>query len=358
VEAWLLLLLETNWFLLYSGSRTLATTVETALLQVGLACYPRHSALGLAALALMVRPTSALPWIPLALLYLFSTLPSLPLRRLATLPLLPLLAVLVCTTSDSFYYGTPTLTPLTFLRHNVASNLSSFYGVEEWRWYLTHTLPPTLGPLLLPATLGLPSLPATTSLPILSTLATLSFLPHKEMRFLQPILPLLLYSAARFLSHHYSSLPSSRSTLLLLLTNIPLALYLSLMHQQGVTAAALHLGDVEGGALVLMPCHSTPLYSHVHAPAPLAFLTCRPPLPGEGEEEQEVFYRDPVAWLAATYPPPSPIPPNVLLFDVLEPVVGRELAARGLQPCRSWHHSHFPRGRTGARVLLYCRHTG
>ena len=65
--SWLLLLTQTNWFLLYSGSRTLATTLETSLLLLALASYPHPRALGLAALGVMMRPTAALAWLPLAL---------------------------------------------------------------------------------------------------------------------------------------------------------------------------------------------------------------------------------------------------------------------------------------------------
>ena len=358
--SWLLLLTQTNWFLLYSGSRTLATTLETSLLLICLASYPHPRALGLAALSVMMRPTAALAWLPIAPLFCVSILPSMPFKKLFALLLAPLAAVLLAVMADSLFYGSPTLTPLNFFKVNVMHDLGSFYGVQGWWWYFSHTLIPILGPLLIPALLGLPSISALLSLPILSTIFVLSLLPHKEMRFLHPILPLLLFSAARYFSKRFKSPPSSRATLLFFLANIPLTLYLSLLHQQGVVAAAEHLGKQKENALILMPCHSTPLYSHIHSEVAVRFLTCHPPLHGKKleEEEAEAFYRAPRSWIDLQYPlnsRNSPIPGNVLFFDNLEEKVGGALRARGLQPCLSWHHTHFPEGRIGARVLLYCR---
>ena len=337
---------------MYSGSRTLANTLETSLLLLALASYPSHRALGLAALSVMVRPTAVLAWLPLAPLYCLTTLPSLPLSRLVSLPLLPLAAVILTVTVDSIYYGGFAFTPWTFFHTNVMQDVSSFFGSHPYYWYLSHALLPILGPLLLPAVLGLPRLPSLLSLPILSTLLVLSLLPHKEMRFLQPILPLLLYSAACHLAKKCQGPPSSRVTLALLLTNLPLALYLCQVHQQGVVEASLHLGCQASPALLLMPCHSTPLYSHIHRDIAVRHLSCLPPLPGEGAEEAETFYRDPVAWLEEEYP--HSLPHNVVMFDSLEQEVEGWLRARGRVPCLSWFHTHFPEGRVGARVLLYC----
>ena len=251
--SWQLLLTQTNWFLLYSGSRTLATTLETSLLLICLASYPHPRALGLAALSVMMRPTAALAWLPIAPLFCVSILPSMPFKKLFALLLAPLAAVLLAVMADSLFYGSPTLTPLNFFKVNVMHDLGSFYGVQGWWWYFSHTLIPILGPLLIPALLGLPSISALLSLPILSTIFVLSLLPHKEMRFLHPILPLLLFSAARYFSKRFKSPPSSRATLLFFLANIPLTLYLSLLHQQGVVAAAEHLSKQKENALILMP---------------------------------------------------------------------------------------------------------
>jgi phosphatidylinositol glycan class B len=144
--------------------------------------------------------------------------------------------------------------------------------------------------------------------------------------------------------------------MLLILANVPLALYLSLLHQRAPVSAALHLGQQQHPALLLLPCHSTPLHSHLHLGPPARSLACRPPVPGlEEEDEAEAFHRAPRAWLEAEYPPGGPaLPPNVLLFDSMEAAVSGWLRARGRGPCQDWHHTHFPTGRQGRRLLLYC----
>ena len=55
VAAWLLLLGQTNWFLLYSGSRTLVNTMEAALVSVAVSLQPAPAHLAVVALAAMLR---------------------------------------------------------------------------------------------------------------------------------------------------------------------------------------------------------------------------------------------------------------------------------------------------------------
>ena len=48
-----------------------------------------------------------------------------------------------------------------------------------------------------------------------------------------------------------------------------------------LNALPMYLGlDLRGGVHFLMPCHSTPFYSHVHADVPMSFLDCTPPQAG------------------------------------------------------------------------------
>jgi hypothetical protein len=72
------------------------------------------------------------------------------------------------------------------------------------------------------------------------------------------------------------------SVFMLLGTNMPIALYLSSLHQRGavsvmsVVDAETRGRDVEQHVLFLMPCHSTPFYSHVGHGPQLTFLDCSP----------------------------------------------------------------------------------
>lgn len=129
-----------------------------------------------------------------------------------------------------------------------------------------------------------------------------SFLSHKEFRFLLPIVPLSMYYCGIFfhsLCEHTESAdneseralasdnvrqPSGRRQvsgsgddehksrlsmvyillILLLVTNVPIALYFSLIHQRGTVTVMKYLHDEDvirpANVLFLMPCHSTPYY--------------------------------------------------------------------------------------------------
>lgn len=74
-----------------------------------------------------------------------------------------------------------------------------------------------------------------------------------------------------------------------------LAAYFSLVHQGGTVAAMDWLAAQPRvqSALFLMPCHSTPFYSHMHRPIPMTFLDCSPP--GWAEHVAELNVADPSA---------------------------------------------------------------
>jgi hypothetical protein len=71
------------------------------------------------------------------------------------------------------------------------------------------------------------------------------------------------------------------SLVFLVVTQVPMALYFSLVHQRGAVKVMEYLaGEAQGGRVLgvwfLMPCHSTPFYSHLHAPIPMRTLDCSP----------------------------------------------------------------------------------
>ena len=361
VAAWLLLLTQTNWFLLYSGSRTLVNTTETSLLSLGLYLFPRPTFLWVVAVSVMMRPTIAVAWAPLLLQHSFSLLRRGEVVRLVRNCLVPLVLVGLLVMLDSLFYGRLVVTPFNFFKVNILHNLGSFYGENPWHFYLTHCLAPVLGPLLLLLPLPLLSWSSEPDLikwPSLASLCFLSCLSHKEMRFLQPVIPLLLYSSARQLARRLA--PSSSCLVTALTLNLPLALYLSLVHQRGVVDTALWLGQQSdlSSVIFLTPCHSSPLYSHAHnANITLDYLTCLPNLAGqegkEGEylDEAEIFYRDPALLLREKYSGYQ----CVVIFDVLRPSLDPVLAEKGFSLVNSFFHSHLPEGRIGGRVLVFCR---
>jgi phosphatidylinositol glycan class B len=140
---------------------------------------------------------------------------------------------------------------------------------------------------------------------------------------------------------------------LLVITNLPLAIYLSTVHQRGAVAV---MPIVEQQArlvkeplvLFLMPCHSTPFHSHVGHGIELEFLDCSPSgyrpamsldvdcIKGAekgalqyGLDEADRFYQDPEEFLKCAYPPQgwvrkkkghgNRLPTHVVMFSGLAP---------------------------------------
>lgn len=69
---WSMFMLATSWFWFYTGTRTLSNTLETCLTTIALSYYPWRKSestkfIWFVALAAFVRPTAAIPWVPLCL---------------------------------------------------------------------------------------------------------------------------------------------------------------------------------------------------------------------------------------------------------------------------------------------------
>ena len=132
-----------------------------------------------------------------------------------------LLSLVATVLVDSFLWGYWVWPEGAVLFFNTALNKSSDWGVSPWHWYASSALPRALHfliPFVLCAWLGLrlPSHSEKTSFgvwlsslfhwdsggtiyysaPAVAYIALYSFLAHKELRFILPVLPMLLLSAA------------------------------------------------------------------------------------------------------------------------------------------------------------------
>jgi GPI mannosyltransferase 3 len=123
----------------------------------------------------------------------------------------------------------------------------------------------------------------------------LSCISHKEFRFLMPLLPLAfaciglnlyqLQAATATLTLYRGKHLFNGVILLLVITHSIPGLYLAIVHQRGVIDVmhwlrneARHKSHPVENVLFLMPCHSTPFYSHFHHNISMRFLTCEPPI--------------------------------------------------------------------------------
>ncbi|KAL0345978.1 UNVERIFIED_CONTAM: GPI mannosyltransferase 3 [Sesamum radiatum] len=271
----------TNWFMFFCIPRTLSNSLETVLTLVSLYYWPclrtssgavpcgsRKCALVLAAIACAIRPTSAITWIYVGVLELLMTRDKLKFVLLEVIPIGSLL-VLLCLKSEA-----------------------------SWT--------------------------------IVWVLGTYSLLGHKEFRFVLPVLPVALmfsgYSLANLgkcelskrkvkessSSHKKRSLKLQLAVFFLLVTNTPMAIYMSMIHQlkcilshatskvavvcifpscvvftwyftsQRGTEDVMHYLSNEArenkvkSILFLTPCHATPYYSILHHNIPMRFLDCTP----------------------------------------------------------------------------------
>ena len=219
---------------------------------------------------------------------------------------------------DSFFHGSWIVTPYEFLKLNVLDQVGNYYGVHPWYWYFSSGLPAVLGIGIIPFFLSVfAAIQSWSSLKdrqmllvsIIITIFVYSLLPHKEFRFLLQILPMCLYCISQFLADW----SKTRSTLVIwlvafviLLSNAVPAGYLSVVHQQGSIKVMHKLANIakdykddsgqHAKIFFMMPCHSTPYYSHIHANISMRFLSCEPNFKKQENylDEADLFYKDPM----------------------------------------------------------------
>lgn len=210
-----------------------------------------------------------------------------------------------------------------FLDVNVTQSISIFYGANAAHFYLSQGIPLLLAtqlpffldgarrlarrPVSVRSIAALNSLVGVTA----GTIVVYSLLPHKEWRFLHPLLPAMHLLVALSLVQR-STPPSSSSTsasspstfsrtcrttlgirpshALLVLASLPPAIYLTAFHGlgQALVPAHIHATNPPTRSVgFVMPCHSTAWQAGMHAPWLESregegdrawFLTCEPPV--------------------------------------------------------------------------------
>ncbi|KAM4630422.1 GPI mannosyltransferase 3 isoform 2-T2 [Polymixia lowei] len=286
VAKWTLFCQLCSWFTWFCCTRTMTNTTETTLTTLALFYYPLPGSkthcskkyLTLVALAVIVRPTALIVWLPLLVYH--------------------------------------------FWQEN-----------NKLRLITHHCIP-------------------------------IGLLAHKEFRFIYPVLPFCMV----FCGISLANLKTWRRAAAygLLVTNLVPALYTGLIHQRGTLDVMSHLQrlcDINSvsnspqlDVLFLMPCHSTPFYSHVHCPMRMRFLECPPDL-GEEDytDEAKLFFDDPLHWLRISFPYKSSLPTHLVMFDVLEKKISVFLEGNNFMRRAEIFHTHFPEGRVGGGIFIYER---
>uniref|UniRef100_A0A3Q2YLC8 Mannosyltransferase n=1 Tax=Hippocampus comes TaxID=109280 RepID=A0A3Q2YLC8_HIPCM len=358
-----------SWFTWFLCTRTLTNSVEATITCLALSYFPlpaskTHSSkkyLSLVALAIIVRPTALIVWLPLLAYHFWQCKNKLRLFVHDYIPI-GVSAVVISTTIDCIFYEKWIFVQFNFLKINVFHNVAELYGTHPWHWYLTQGFPVVIGPhlpfffhgcflafrryrVLLVA--------------ITWTIGVYSLLPHKEFRFIYPVLPFCLIFCGKFLLQLMWRRAAACG---LLAVNLLIALYTGLIHQRGALDVMSHVRALchnvsEPDVLFLMPCHSTPYYSHIHCPLKMSFLECPPDLGQAGHvDEADRFYDDPLLWLRTSFPHTQSRPSHLVLFDVLEKEISIFLQDNNYKKTTDIFHTHFPEGRLGGRIFMYEKH--
>ncbi|XP_013111842.1 GPI mannosyltransferase 3 isoform X2 [Stomoxys calcitrans] len=382
-KKWGLFLTIASWFWFYMGSRTLSNTLESSLTTIALSFFPWYGEgiayLWPAILCCFLRPTAAIIWLPLVFYHLRKSKISWTNLIFKRYLVISLTVAAVVIGIDSYMHGRFLVTPYEFLKYNIFQNIGNFYGSHPWYWYFTVGLPTVLGINFLPFLFGtIETIRKHESYPvrkyllvtIVLALAVLSAVEHKEFRFVTVLMPLCFYIATDTLtrwSYKASSLVLWIVAILIVVGNAIPAWYLSTVHQRGPIDVMAKLGDIAVeyrssenrpvNILFLMPCHSTPYYSHIHQNVSMRFLTCEPNLKQlpDYKDEADLFFESPIHWLRSHIPsyPRSAKPSHVVLYEPLAKTIN-DFLVDYKQVC-TIENAEYINSRTGKHILVYQR---
>nr|GEU33282.1 GPI mannosyltransferase 3 [Tanacetum cinerariifolium] len=389
VAQWALFAQLSNWFMFYCITRTLSNSLETVLTVISFYYWPclrvnstnlppvsRYWALVAAAIACAIRPTSAIIWLYVGLMELFVSRDRLKFVFLEVVPIGSIVLGLTFLL-DRWMYGSWILVPLNFLKFNFLSSGGDYYGTHPWHWYFTQGFTVMIFTFLPFMVVGIiQSKNWKLSGLILWVLALYSVLGHKEFRFVLPVLPIALafsgYSLS-MLSRRYSSGKKIKKTtttrtkstwkikaavLFLLATNLPMAIYMSMVHQRGTEDVMNYLakearhGNVKS-ILLLTPCHATPYYSTLHQNLPMRFLDCSPSEVKGIPDESDRFMMDPIGF-ASEFAKNWSKPSHIILFESEEKHLKDFLLSQSFEERKRFFHAHFKVDRDlQASVVVY-----
>ncbi|KAI0531492.1 hypothetical protein KFK09_001048 [Dendrobium nobile] len=364
-----------NWFMFFCMPRTLSNSLETVLTIIGLYYWisflgiskhyvpstSRKIALLISALACAIRPTSAIIWLYVGIFDILGIQKKLRFLFLEVLFIGIFVFALTCLL-DWWMYGSWTFVAINFIRFNFFSSGGDYYGTHVWHWYFSQGFPAMIFTFLPYSLLGIfKSKEWRLSGLIAWVLGIYSILGHKEFRFVLPVLPIALmfsgYSLAALSQSKPSRIEKGRflgmrctsriqlSILFLIATNIPMALYMSLVHQRGSEDVMYYLskeandGKVKS-ILFLMPCHSTAYYSSLHHNLPMRFLDCSPSHTKGVLDESDQFMANPAGFVSEMFQHIS-LPSHIVVFDSQEKKFEEILTLFSFREEKRFFHAHF-----------------
>ena len=174
---------------------------------------------------------------------------------------------------DSWYFGKFTVTAFNFLYFNLLTGGSEFYGRNPVHWIISEGMPVVYTSMLPLLIFGIyKTRRSLHTISYLFALFMISTSPHKEYRFLLPYFPHAILILCRALPKI-----SKKWLVLIVVLQVPLAVFLSFYHQVGAldTIDWLRYNQAEKVGFYIN-CHGTPFYSHIHRNITMHSLQCRP----------------------------------------------------------------------------------
>ncbi|XP_051142628.1 mannosyltransferase APTG1 isoform X2 [Andrographis paniculata] len=388
---WALFAQLTNWFMFFCINRTLSNSLETVLTLVSLYYWPclrpspsavpsgyRYCALLAAAVACAIRPTSAITWIYIGILELFTTRNKLKFVCLEVVPIGALVLGLTFLL-DYLLYGSWVVVPLNFMKFNFFSSGGDYYGTHPWHWYMTQGFTVMLFTFIPFSIAGIVESKEWKLAGLIAwVLGVYSLLGHKEFRFVLPVLPIALMFSGYSLSElgqcelakkkvnggvgyrvkHSRKL--KMALLFLLVTNAPMAIYMSMVHQRGAEDVMNYLSEAVrdkentiNHILFLTPCHATPYYSTLHQNIPMCFLDCTPSEERVTMDESDQFLANPLDF-ATRFAQNWTRPSHIVLFDSQENLLKEFLHSHNFSEIKRFFHAHFKVDRElQASIVVY-----
>eukprot|EP00938_MAST-03A_sp_MAST-3A-sp1_P000447 g447.t1 len=317
-----------NWFVFYTITRSYSNSAEAVLTICALSVWPRNSnessfvALCLAALATIVRPSSASFWIVPCLTILVRAYKKSGknlVRHIRNTIVVSIVSISLMVAIDTIHYqGQLTFVPLNFLRFNVLTGGSEFYGAHPWYWYFVEGIPSIVGTMLPFLIWGIHTLYRQDNMRLLEWLlcalvpiVLLSRVAHKELRFILPqhyiFLTICGVGLTNLRFRYVKKLWFRILFYTIIVSNVIAAFYLCLVHQRGAidVMVTLRQETYMDSVLFMGNCHMTPFHSHLHRDnVRMRILECPPPLKGESLEtytwEAREFLKSPRDFFTVT----------------------------------------------------------
>ncbi|XP_065322971.1 GPI mannosyltransferase 3-like [Gordionus sp. m RMFG-2023] len=403
---WIFFAYISNWFIFYCVPRSLANTLEMYFYILIIYFYPHWSIslnykinnrfikdlvqnspyIFLIFSTIFYRPTS----VPLIILLVFHYV-NLKYRFnfIIIVIINIILSCLLHLYVDYIFYKSWQLTWYNFIKFNYFHNISILYGTQPWYWYMLIGIPVILGLHVLPVMYEFFYSKLTVISTLILSILILSIFPHKEFRFLLPIIPFFSILAGNF----YAKLDNGKIAFvkklfpdhwkiiknvyigLVIIIHLNMAIYFSLIHQRGTIDILKYIYKQSNlqntSTLLLMPCYSTPHYSHLHKHINIRMLSCEPKIKNDKKENSHktsIILEDEYAMFLNN--------PDEFLQNIMEKAISKNLTYThicfysNVYPklessnyfkshmkytyCKEFFHTHFPYDNMSRYIICLC----